>query len=238
MSMNDAKITAAEAGNARQREKAEAEVKIADPVLEVTLRKALQMEPFSVITKEELKKLRRLQVDGGVKTLRGLEYAENLSEILLDNSMIDDLSPLYERKVNDAAGKEGNPLSLLKVRLNNHQAREAAFLGKIPDESGVQVYLSGQGPTVEKAFDIYCTYESMTVEKGYGDCVIYGECTLPWLFFEDGTITYTSKNKRLVKVWGPYFGESVEVKIGNCAGRAVIEARAGCCVKKIFVTVK
>lgn len=211
---------------------------IPDPVLEEALRRTLQIEPDAVITKETLRKLRSFQVKGRVETLKGLEYADNLVEIRLTGTLVDDFSPLYEMQTGEETGEKESQPHMIKVKLENHQTQDVSFLEKIPDESGVQVYLSGQGSAVEKAFEEYCRYEPVTFEKNYGNCIIYGECLLPWLFFEDGTIFYSSDNEKAVKIWGPFYGESVEIKVGDCAGRAVITARAGECLKKIYVTVK
>lgn len=238
MKTNRAEIDGALTDEIKQNKNAASEVKIEDPVLEEALRRALQIGPASLITKEELRKLRSLRVEGAVRTLRGLEYAENLSEILLNGALVDDLSPLYQMELEKNVGKDESQLRLLRVKLENHQAQDVSFLEKVPDESGIQIYLYGRGPAVEKAFEKYCSYEPVSIVKNYGDCVIYGECMLPWLFFEDGTISYTSDNEEVLKVWGPFFGESVEVKVGDCTGSTVITARAGDCVKKICVTVK
>lgn len=237
MSMNGAERNGAMAEKGRQSKNAVTEVQIDDPVLEEELRRTLQAGPGTAITKAELLKLQRLQVKGKVKSLRGLEYAENLSEILLSGALVEDLSPLYEMAMGERDGEKERRPHLIKIKLENHQAQDVAFLERIPDESGVQVYLSGQGPVVERAFEKYCTYAPVSFVRNCGDCVIYGECLLPWLFFEDGTISYTSHNERAVKVWGPFFGESVEIKVGDCAGKAVITARAGNSTKKIEVLV-
>ena len=70
-------------------------VQIPDPNLRTAIAEALGKSPNAPITVEEMKRLRRFNVDNrGIRDLTGLQFATNLSQLYLRGNQISDLSPL------------------------------------------------------------------------------------------------------------------------------------------------
>lgn len=209
------------------------EIQIVDQVLEKAVKRTLQIAEAAKVTETDMLQLRELEVEGNITSLSGIEYAKDLFRLSCKDGCIDDLSPLISLWRN----RKRDTLYPMRVELKNNRAKEVSFLEKIPDESGIQVYLYGTGETVEKAFEKYCRYDPVKVKRNCGNYIIYGKCELPWLFFENHTIQYVSENPELVKVWGPVFGESVEVSVGECKENTIITAQVGKSIKTISMIV-
>jgi Leucine-rich repeat (LRR) protein len=72
-------------------------VKFEDPYIERILRRTLN-KPKGAITALDLSKLTSFGATGYVTSLKGLEYAVNLEDILIQNSKLSDLTPLAHLK--------------------------------------------------------------------------------------------------------------------------------------------
>ena len=120
------------------KEKPEQAIDIPDPVLRKEILTKLKLKDKKDLTKEKMKKLTYLYIytsSGEVKTLEGLEYAENLQKLTINGSPhLDSLKPisklskleklnlnsneLTNEKIKDLAGLEGSSLKDLSLDSN------------------------------------------------------------------------------------------------------------------------
>ena len=96
-------------------------VNISDPNLRAAIAETLAKSPNTLITVEEIEKLRRLEASNRkIQDLTGLQHATNLKELILNNNQISDLSPiaglieLSKLRISDNPLSDLSPLKGLK----------------------------------------------------------------------------------------------------------------------------
>ena len=96
-------------------------VNLSDPNLRAAIAETLAKSPNTLITVEDIEKLRRLEASNrNIQDLTGLQHATNLKELILNNNQISDLSPiaglieLSKLRISDNPLSDLSPLKGLK----------------------------------------------------------------------------------------------------------------------------
>lgn len=116
-------------------------IEIPDPALEAQIRELME-KPTGEVTAEEMKGIYALKVANcGIRSLRGLEYAENLEILYANNNHIRDLTPLSPLKKIRYLYLDGNEIAdfspilgfseINLIHLNHNRIREVGDLGNL-----------------------------------------------------------------------------------------------------------
>ena len=85
---------------------------IPDPILRTIIAEQLGKSLNAPITVEEMKRLRRIDAFGrGIRDLTGLQYATNLSRLVVENAQVSDISPIAGLTNLRELSFENNPVS-------------------------------------------------------------------------------------------------------------------------------
>ena len=99
-------------------------VTISDPHLEDTIKQTLNLAPNAQLTQGGMFRLSRLDAgDRGVTSLKGLEFAKNLSWLSVHKSSVTDLTPIADLKRLETLSIWDNPISDIKAIANLSKLR-------------------------------------------------------------------------------------------------------------------